>query len=214
MTKIDPATMRTYWKEAEQAARESAPKSSIRMCDHPSCAAAADYRAPKDSQHLNDFYWFCLPHVQEYNKNWNYYQGLSMEQMEDVHRQDVVGWRPTWPLGSLRPKADEFDANRVTPEMLRAKIFQDFFGGKSNRAGRAPGAGSKESDSLSPDEREAFIRFDLGLKVSWYEIKRRYRDLVKAHHPDIHQDNAESAAEQLKLINRAYAVLKKRFQKK
>ena len=205
--------MRTYWKEAEQAARDAAPKAQTRMCDHPACAAAAEFRAPKDRTRPNDYYWFCLPHVQEYNKSWNYYQGLSLEEMEDVRRQDVVGWRPTWPLGTLRPKGKEeqaqFDANRVTPDQLRARIFREFFGGKAG--GASTRANKAAMETLSPEEQDAFTRFNLSLKASWYEIKRRYRELAKAHHPDTHQDDAEGAAEQLKLINVAYATLKKRF---
>lgn len=219
MTKIDPATLRSYWKEAEQAADAAPAQNQPRTCDHPACMAAADYRAPKNRQQLNEFYWFCLPHVQEYNKSWNYYQGMSIDQMEDVRRQDTVGWRPTWPLGTLRPGAngEQFDANRVTTEALRAKIFRDFFGGKGP-AGASAGARSRAgdpaaNDGLTVEERGAFSQFGLALKASWYEVKQRYRELAKAYHPDTRQDDAAAAEEQLKNINRAYAVLKKRFQK-
>ena len=50
-------------------------------CDHPGCEKAGEYRAPKD-RNLKDYYWFCLEHVQEYNAQWNYYAGEIPEEDE------------------------------------------------------------------------------------------------------------------------------------
>ena len=68
------------------------------QCDHAACSAAGVYRAPKTRHQLNEYYWFCLDHVREYNKNWNYCAGLNVRSIEREIRNDTVWRRPTWPL--------------------------------------------------------------------------------------------------------------------
>lgn len=210
--KQDPAQV--YWRDVEAVARhgQAQPKTDARTCDHPGCAEAGAHRAPKSSDNLRDFYWFCLPHVQEYNKSWNFYSGFSIDDMEDVRRQDMVGWRPTWPLGKLGAG----DRNKdVSPDALRAHIFTQFFGSKARAKGGAAGT-TMPADGLLPEERAALVSFGLKLNASWTEIKRRYKELALAHHPDLHHRDAAEAAQaemQIKLINRAYTVLKRRNSK-
>ena len=55
------------------------------ICDYPGCKEKGEYRAPKDSR-LKEYYWFCLKHVQEYNKKWNYYDGAAAEEEEKNRR--------------------------------------------------------------------------------------------------------------------------------
>ncbi len=207
--KQDPAQV--YWRDVEAVARHgmATPKAETRTCDHPGCVETGAHRAPKSSGNLRDFYWFCLPHVQEYNKGWNFYEGFSVDDMEDARRQDMVGWRPTWPLGKLGAG----DRNKdVSPDALRAHIFTQFFGGKAKSRGGAAGT-AMPAYGLLPEERAALVSFGLKGNASWTEIKRRYKELALAHHPDLHHTNAQEAAQaemQIKLINRAYTALKRR----
>lgn len=202
----------TYWKEAEKEAQRREAEAKTRACDHPGCDGHGLYRAPKSRNKPNDFHYFCLPHVQDYNKAWNYYQGLNEAQMDEVRRQDVLGWQPTWPLGKLGG-AKQRNNELPSVDELRAKIFRDFFGGKGpGQRRRAAQEQAPANDGYTPEERSSLHHFGLGLKTTWYEIKARYRVLVKAHHPDLHQEEQIIAEERLKLINQAYAVLKKKFQ--
>ena len=50
---------------------------------------------------------------------------------------------------------------------------------------------------------QALQALDLPTLVTRDDIKRRYRQLARAHHPDLHPD----AAERMEQINRAYALL-------
>lgn len=68
------------------------------VCDKEGCGKAGEFRAPKDRT-LTDYYWFCLEHVQEYNAQWDYYQGMSPLEIEEQLKQDVCWQRPTWKLG-------------------------------------------------------------------------------------------------------------------
>ncbi|MCC3860283.1 DnaJ domain-containing protein [Pseudemcibacter aquimaris] len=52
---------------------------SVRLCDYEGCDEPGDYPAPKAPDSKEKWY-FCQPHVAEFNKNWNYFDGLSREE--------------------------------------------------------------------------------------------------------------------------------------
>ncbi len=52
---------------------------AVRLCDHAGCGAPGDYRAPK-APNSDEKWFFCLEHVAEYNKGWDYFAGLSPEE--------------------------------------------------------------------------------------------------------------------------------------
>ena len=95
----------------------------VRGCDCAGCGEAGDYRAPKSRDHLNDYYWFCLAHVREYNQHWNYFAGLSTDQIENHVRAAGVWDRPSWPLGQWREREQN----------LRDQVARDFFWRKCRR---------------------------------------------------------------------------------
>ena len=72
-----------------------------RLCDQPGCTEEGLYRAPKSRDRLTDYYVFCLDHVRDYNSTWDYYRGMSQDQIEAHIRYDTVWQRPTWPLGNF-----------------------------------------------------------------------------------------------------------------
>ena len=73
-------------------------KYNIRKCDHPNCELEGEYRAPKN-RNLDDYYWFCLKHVSEYNKSWNYYDGMSQDEIERENKLDETWHSPSWKFG-------------------------------------------------------------------------------------------------------------------
>ena len=74
-------------------------KTYPKICDKEKCNENGVYKAPKSRIKLNEYYYFCLNHVKEYNKSWDFYKGLSVNQIEQSMRKDTVWDRPTWPLG-------------------------------------------------------------------------------------------------------------------
>jgi DnaJ-domain-containing protein 1 len=88
-----------------------------------------------------------------------------------------------------------------------------------DRGGAAPGYGLAAPDlalglahrkrPLS-DEEKALIVFELEPPFTLIELKRRYKILVKLHHPDANGGD-KMAEERLKVITQAYALLKSRF---
>ena len=53
---------------------------AVRMCDYAGCSERGDHPAPK-SPNSPERWYFCRPHAAEYNRNWDYFQGMSEEEM-------------------------------------------------------------------------------------------------------------------------------------
>jgi hypothetical protein len=79
-------------------------ETSQQECQWPGCNVAAEYRAPHSPDRLNEFRWFCLAHVRQYNSGWNFFSEWSEQDLDAQSRADRVWERPTWSLGK-GPKA-------------------------------------------------------------------------------------------------------------
>ena len=73
-------------------------KTSFKKCDKVDCNEKGKFKAPKSRILLNEYYFFCLEHIKEYNKSWDFYKGLSVNQIESSMREDIIWNRPSWPL--------------------------------------------------------------------------------------------------------------------
>ena len=67
------------------------------MCDRRLCERPGDHKAPKSPEQLEEYYWFCQDHAQEYNRGWDYFANRSQEQKEEEIRNDHWhGRRTRW----------------------------------------------------------------------------------------------------------------------
>jgi hypothetical protein len=174
------------------------PRSAVRACDNPGCAKEGEYRAPKSRSSLNEYWWFCLDHVREYNRAWNYHEGMSPEQIEAEIRRDTTWQRPSWPLGYWG----------VQEKFLRDRASKGFgfdFGRQARQEEDAEQAQRRKAARTA--EEEALVVLNLVPPVDFPRIKARYRELAKLHHPD-RNGGDKAAEEKLKEINLAYNTLK------
>ena len=164
-----------------------------RVCEAAGCRLHGEYRAPRDRDRLNDYRWFCLEHIRDYNKKWDYYAGLGAEQIEAHIRADTIWRRPVWPLGGRRNGGTQ--------------IHDPF--GLSDDAGLAerPPPRMDGSEQLTPAEHDALAALELSWPITQAALKSRYKELVKLHHPDAN-GGAREAEEKLKEINAAYSTLR------
>jgi hypothetical protein len=51
----------------------------VRLCDREGCNQVGDRPAPK-APHSKERWYFCEAHAAEYNRNWNYFAGLTAEE--------------------------------------------------------------------------------------------------------------------------------------
>jgi DnaJ-domain-containing protein 1 len=169
----------------------------VRACDHPGCAAAGDFRAPRSRAVLDEYYWFCLQHVRAYNAAWNYYAGMSEAEIEREIRNDTTWQRPSWPLGSRHGPSPGARWNDPLG------VFEEGEGAASD----GPRQERARARRL-PSEQEAALKvFELDPPFTLVHLKARYKELVKLHHPDRHGGD-KAAEERLKVINQAYSTLK------
>lgn len=165
-------------------------------CEWAGCGAPAPYRAPKSRQELRESRWFCLDHIREYNASWNYFEGMSDSEVETEIRRTTTWERPSWRLGTFlgRGKA------RFTPD----DIIRDSFGvyGKSGPRSERP------TPRLSAPLAEAMrvLELELAEPLTLAALKKRYKTLVKLHHPDANQGD-KGAEERFKQITQAYRIL-------
>ncbi len=103
-------------------------KTNYKKCDSPKCNEKGEYKAPKSRVMLNKYFYFCLDHIKEYNKSWDFYKGMSVEQIENSMRSDTFWDRPSWPLkNSFKNIFDEFNEyvedyiKNVTPQNVMKK---------------------------------------------------------------------------------------------
>ena len=171
----------------------------LRGCDWPGCRETGEYKEPKSRQALNQYHWFCLMHIRAYNKSWNYYAGMTDAEVEADRRRDTVWNRPTWRLGG--DGEGEFGFGPDGP------LFDDPFGLFEDGGGPAPG-GNGGHDPANPQasHRAALAVFGLRHPATADDVKQRYKELVKRHHPDAN-GGAKAAEEKLKEINEAYHTL-------
>ena len=144
---------------------------------------------------MDQFSWFCLNHAREFNAGWDFFGDMGPAEIEQFRTEDVVGHRPTWPVGSG-------PINQAMYGRLR-----DHFGVFSSAGIEFTGGGSGSAPRVpEPRERRALARLDLQPEPTLVEIKNRYKKLVKRFHPDLNGGDKRSE-EHLKDVNEAYAYL-------
>ena len=178
-------------------------KNIQKICDEINCNEIGNYKAPKSRIKLNEYYFFCLKHIKEYNKSWDFYKGLSVDQIEFSMRKDSVWDRPSWPFKGNPTKiidqVNEFIGN--DSDINQKKYNYDQF--YSNKLIK---------DSLSNEENKALNVLELKLPLNLSKIKKKYKKLVKIFHPDVNDNNKE-AEDKFKEINESYKILLNKFKK-
>ena len=174
-----------------------------RICDWPGCESGAEHKAPKSRDMLREYRWFCLEHIRDYNRRWNYFEGMSEEEVEADLRRDTVWQRPTWPIGegdpveSKGPKPGNgpfgFDPNYINDAF---GFFNDVDDGKKT-----------DQVTANAEVRVALATFSLELPIEKETLRTRYKELVKRYHPDTNGGTKE-AEEKFKEIHLAYETLR------
>lgn len=183
----------------EKAHASNRPK--LRHCEMPGCGGSGEHRAPKNRE-LSDYYWFCKDHVQDYNKAWNFFEGMTIADMEEHIARATVWDRPT------RRSDAAGNAEAIKRKAWQTYHFTDDEPPKDTRAGdRSRYAGNRQTPEF-----EALAIMGLEPPIDLDKIKIRYKALAKRYHPDLNPDDPQ-AEELLKKINMAYTVLKVAYQK-
>ncbi|WP_374406653.1 J domain-containing protein [Pelagerythrobacter sp.] len=156
---------------------------SEQRCEMPGCREAGEFRAPGGQGNSFDgpggWRWFCLDHVREFNAGYDWFEGMSAEEI--LHAQAPgAGWRTESP--SFRPTAG-------IDGMPRWADFDDPLDAIAARAGGIRSRAEREAKMamdgrFSREEVQALETMGLGSDTDRQRLRRRYSELVRRYHPD------------------------------
>lgn len=179
--------------------QEEPQDAALRPCNVSGCPAPGEHRAPLARDRLDEYQWLCLDHVREFNKSWDYFSGMSADEIEEFRSEAVTGHRPTWQREDHMGKTRHGYAETLQEELRR--FFN--WGSDSAKAQRPRDMSNKEFKALKAME--------LAGRVGVAELKSQYRVLVKRHHPDLHSGDREQE-EKFKQVTTAYSYLLKLYE--
>jgi curved DNA-binding protein CbpA len=181
------------------------PEPARRVCEMTGCDAAGTHKAPKGRAQEGEYFWFCLAHVRQYNKAYNYFSGMNDAAIQAFQRDASFGHRPTWQMG-VNAKGDEPVRQPRTAAGFRwtggAHDPFRLFGEGFQTRGPEP-----ERRKVHNMEARSLTTLGLEMSATAAEIKARYKLLVKRHHPDANGGD-RSLEDRLREIIQAYSYLK------
>ncbi|MBX9683968.1 MAG: DnaJ domain-containing protein [Hyphomicrobium sp.] len=179
-------------------------EAAVQTCQWKGCEKPGLHKAPMGRGRDNEYYRFCLDHVRQYNQGYNYFDGMSDVEVDEFRKDALTGHRPTWKAGANAWAHGTRDGAR-TAEAAERVAASARSAPRKNRSSRT--ATSSYRRELKPLERKAFQTLDLADDAQKDDIKARFKDLVKLHHPDANGGDSRSE-EKLREIIQAYNYLK------
>ena len=184
------ATKASRWHGRVEGARD--------RCAHPGCREPGEFKAPLEPSSFDgpgSWRFLCLDHVREHNARYNFFDGMSAEEISRA-QSPIAGWeRPSRPFahvgGDPPPRwsdfADPLDA-------IGARV------------------GTRRESSITSrfdrGERRALSILGLGEDAELSAVRRKYSQLVRRFHPD---KNGGDRSHEKKLgeVIEAYQLLRK-----
>lgn len=177
---------------------------SGRPCAWPGCDRAGEFRAPPAEGGLPgdrppDYQWFCLDHVREFNARYNFFAGMSTEEISQAQRP-LAGWeRETRAFATAGVDRPPPWADFVDPlDAIGARFRQRM----------ATEAARHDGKPLSDDDRRALRVLGLAADADRRALRTRYSELVRKYHPDRNGGDRSFEA-RLQAVIAAYQSLRK-----
>ncbi|MEO7365964.1 MAG: DnaJ domain-containing protein [Sphingomicrobium sp.] len=165
-------------------------------CAVPGCPEPGEFKAPLEPGNFNgpgSWRFLCLDHVREHNAKYNYFDGMSTEEISAA--QTIYGgWDRS--VRAFSPTAG------TTPAWADFDDPLDAIGGRF-RNGR-----TQEASRFSQPERQALSVLGLGEDTDRHALRTRYSKLVRRYHPDKNGGD-RSHEDRLRAVIEAYQSLKR-----
>ena len=168
------------------------------ICDWNNCFEIGEYKAPIEKDNSKNFRLLCLKHVKEFNKNWNYFSGMSDREVIQFLKSDATLHKPTQGFSS----SDNFFKvlwNNALNDGFDDLKFKNQFNTKGNL-------------KFTNNDIKAFAVLGISVGLKWDKIQQKFKKLVKKFHPDINSGD-KNYEEKLKVITLAYTQLKNTYRK-
>jgi DnaJ domain len=171
-------------------------------CGHPGCPARGEFRAPNPYGKAGgpngpgDYQWLCLDHVRAFNARYNFFTGMTRQEIEEA-QMPAAGW-------SSETRAFAAGGLDSPPKWSN---FHDPLDAISARfRGRMEGAQNPESRFTSEDQR-ALKTLGLTVTADRKALRMRYSELVRKYHPD-RNGGDRSFEKKLQAVVEAYQLLR------
>ncbi len=181
-------------------------------CDWSGCDQDGTHPAPKGRGRDGEYFNFCMKHVREYNKSYNYFNGMSDDQVSEFQESALTGHRPTWKMGGT--KGGEGGAANAKLNSDPAGYAHDFKANDDFNLFDKDKSSEADEKKKEPKKRpvkklelKSLRKLNLDETATAEDIKTRFKELVKRHHPDSNGGDRGSE-DRLREIIQAYNYLK------
>src|SRR5437764_9260275 len=167
-------------------------------CAVPGCREPGEFKAPLAPANFDGpgrWQFLCLDHVREHNTKYNFFEGMSA---------DEISWAQS-PLAGWDRPSRKFAANGADPPPAWSD-FADPLEAISGRFGRI--RETARPSRFSKPERRALSVLGLGEEADRNQLRKRYSGLVRRYHPDKNGGD-RSQERRLGEVIEAYQLLRK-----
>lgn len=173
-----------------------------RPCAEPGCKEPGEFRAPllgagRPSDQPPQYRWLCLDHVRAFNAGYNFFTGMSPDEIHDAQRP-LAGWE----------RETRAFAHAGADHPPRWADFADPLDAISARFRRENIAGRKDGKPLSGQDRASLKVLGLEPDADRHALRSRYSELVRRYHPD-RNGGDRSHEERLTKVIAAYQHLRR-----
>ena len=169
------------------------------ICDWDNCKLEGEYKAPVEKDNTKKYRMLCLEHVKEFNKNWNYFEGMNDDQIYEFLKSDMIWHKPTQSFSSSDNFFKILWNNALKDDLNKYKINGQF--------------DHMEQFKFNNNDIKAFSILGVSIGIKWERIREKFKKLVKKFHPDMNAGN-KKYEDKLKIITLAYTQLKNTYRKK
>lgn len=165
---------------------------SVRGCKEP-----GEFRAPltaSDFDGPGTWRWLCLDHVREHNNKYNFFEGMTSDEIERA-QSPIAGW----------DRATRAFAHADTGHGPAWSDFSDPLDAIAARF--RPEARRHAVDRFSAKERHALGVMGLNDGTDLHKVRKRYSELVRRYHPD-RNGGDRSHEKKLREVIEAWQTLK------
>jgi curved DNA-binding protein CbpA len=169
-------------------------------CHWDGCEKTGSHRAPVGRGAEGLYLLFCLEHIKEYNKGYNFSPDLSDPNIARYQREAIAGSRPTLGTPLSQPSETPIPS---TERSGSAKATN----ARKTAAERQASQTDLQKRKLKVLEAKAFETLGLPHEATAQDIKTRYKEKLKLHHPDVNQ-GSRTAEDELRASIEAYKILR------
>lgn len=178
-----------------------------RSCHAPNCRETGEFRAPgmrgSSFDGPGDYRWFCLDHVREFNSGYDWFEGMSADEILAA-QSPLAGWAST---------ARAFRADEMGDAMPRWADYEDPLDAINARVAGIKSRAQRNGETPTNgrfvgEEVQALQVLGLDVEIDRPKLRRRYSELVRRYHPD---RNGGDRSHEVRLgrVVEAYQVLRK-----